>query len=258
MNSDDSLVSRQLRCLAAVHIRVALVLALACLPAVTTAGQKNPQDRHYNGIGFFDIHVCNWPERPLFFMPLFSTPRFDEIDAIEVSYPDGRRLASLDLTQYRIIPDGKKNPEKHVFIKQLDVPPEAPDGWYTARVRLRSGEIQMASDYIVVSRLPRAGGQIPADGVEVPSPPASLTWDPVAGAGFYEVFIRDQWDDDKLIFTSRLLEKPELVLPEDLIQSGGLYTWTIHARDVNEDIQLGDFNRGSMSEPVSFSVASGE
>jgi hypothetical protein len=59
MNSNDSLVSRQLSCIAAVHIEAALVLALACLPAATTAGQKKPQDRHYNDIGFFDIHVCN-------------------------------------------------------------------------------------------------------------------------------------------------------------------------------------------------------
>jgi hypothetical protein len=95
MNSNDSLVSRQLSCLAAVHIKAALMLALAWLPAATTAGQKNPQDRHYNGIGFFDIHVCNWPERALFFMPLFSTPRFDEIETIEVSYPNGRRLTFL-------------------------------------------------------------------------------------------------------------------------------------------------------------------
>jgi hypothetical protein len=116
----------------------------------------------------------------------------------------------------------------------------------------------MASDYIVISRLSGAGGQIPADGMEVPAPPANLTWEPVPGAGFYQVFVRDQWDDDKLIYTSKLLEKPELILPEGLIQSGGLYSWTIHSRDVNEDIRLGDFNRGSMSEPVSFSVAAEE
>jgi hypothetical protein len=28
-------------------------------------------------------------------MPLFSTPRFDEIETIEVSYPNGRRLTFL-------------------------------------------------------------------------------------------------------------------------------------------------------------------
>jgi hypothetical protein len=44
------------------------------------------------------------------------------------------------------------------------------------------------------------------------------------------------------------------VLPPGLIEDGGYYSWLIHARDINEDIKLGDFNSGSMSTPVSFSV----
>ena len=28
-------------------------------------------DKHYSKAGFFDIHVCNWPNQPLFFMALF-------------------------------------------------------------------------------------------------------------------------------------------------------------------------------------------
>jgi hypothetical protein len=53
---------------------------------------------------------------------------------------------------------------------------------------------------------------------------------------------------------SSLLPEAELTLPENLIEQGGRYTWTIHARDTNEDFRLGDFNHGSMSKPVSFSV----
>ncbi|MGD2138221.1 MAG: hypothetical protein PVF08_08185 [Gammaproteobacteria bacterium] len=231
-----------------------LMLNLSCLPGLAAAAPGNPDDRHYNDVGFFDIHVCNWPGRPLFFMPLFSTPRFADIDEIEVSYPDGRRLASLDLSRFRIITNDKQKVEKHAFINQLDVPTGAPEGWYTARIRLKNGEVHEAGDYVVLSRLPRATGQVPADGQEVPAPPGKLAWEPVDGAGFYQVFMRDQWNDDKLIFTSKLLDKPELVLPKGLLEPGGLYTWTIHARDVNEDIRLGDFNHGSMSRPVSFSV----
>lgn len=68
------------------------------------------------------------------------------------------------------------------------------------------------------------------------------------------MFIRDLWDDERLIYTSKLLTTAELVLPENLLQPGGYYSWIIHARDVNEDVRLGDFNRGSMSRPATFSV----
>jgi hypothetical protein len=43
-------------------------------------------------------------------------------------------------------------------------------------------------------------------------------------------------------------------LPPGLIEDGGYYSWLIHARDINEDIKLGDFNSGSLSTPVTFSV----
>lgn len=227
------------------------LLALACLPAM--AGAADKADKHYNQAGFFDIHVCNWPGRPLFFMPLFSTKRFREVREIEVSYPDGSKLASLDLSRYRTISD-KKSPEKRVYINQINVPTGAQEGWYSARVTLASGEVFEASDYVVISELLRATGHAPGNGQEVAAPPEKLTWEPIPGAGFYQVFIRDQWDDDKLIFTSKLLDKPELILPAGLIEHGGLYSWKIHARDVNEDILLGDFNHGSISKPVTFSV----
>ena len=68
------------------------------------------------------------------------------------------------------------------------------------------------------------------------------------------MFIRDQWNDDKLIYTSKLLTKAELQLPPGLIEDGGYYSWLVHARDINEDITLGDFNSGSLSAPVTFSV----
>ena len=36
-------------------------------------------DSHYSSVGFFDIHVCNWPDRPLFFLAVFSTYNFNDI-----------------------------------------------------------------------------------------------------------------------------------------------------------------------------------
>lgn len=45
------------------------------------------------------------------------------------------------------------------------------------------------------------------------------------------------------------------VAAHDLLRRGGSYTWRVHARDVNEDKDLGDFNLGAMGPVLSFSVA---
>jgi hypothetical protein len=34
-----------------------------------------------------------------------------------------------------------------------------------------------------------------------------------------------------------------------------VYTWLIHARDINENRLLGDFNEGAMSDIVTFSTS---
>lgn len=210
-------------------------------------------DKHYSMAGFFDIHVCNWPGRPLFFMPLFSTAGYDDIRQIDILYPDNRLLTRLDLSSYLTI-SKKDRPDKRVFIKQLDIPTDAGDGWYAASITLTDGKVHRARDYVIISKLARAGGQVPGDNQELPCPPEKLSWQAVSGAAFYQVFIRDQWDNNNLVYTSVLLVEPELALPENLIEPGGLYTWTIHARDTNEDLMLGDFNHGSMSKPAAFSV----
>lgn len=233
-------------------VLTAWLLAL-CLHATGISLAAEPGDRHYNMAGFFDIHVCNWPGRPLFFMPLFSTAGYDDIQQIEVFYPDNRLLTRLDLTSYRTIRN-KDRPDKRAFIKQLDIPADAPDGWYAASITLHNGQVHRARDYVIISELARASGQIPGDQQELPAPPEKLRWQAVPGAAFYQIFIRDQWDNNKLLYTSTLLTEPELVLPEKLIEPGGLYSWVVHARDTNEDLMLGDFNHGSMSKPVSFSV----
>ena len=235
----------------------ALPAAGLCLwPSMASAGPK-PGDKHYNKIGFFDIHVCNWPDQPLFLMPLVSTAHYKDIEKVDVFYPDGRQLAELDLSRFRTI-EPKNGPKKQVFINQLGLPDDAVEGWYSARIKLKNGETHTASDYVVPSKLGRAGGHKPGHEETVPSPPEKLTWDRVPGANYYQVFIRDQWEDNKLVYSSKLLDKPELPLPPGLIEDGGYYAWLVHARDINEDIILGDFNSGSLSRQVTFTVDSGQ
>lgn len=211
-------------------------------------------DPHYNEAGFFDIHVCNWPDRPLFFMSLLSTPRFSETERIEVFFPNGSQLTELDLQRYRTI-KGRDKPDKRAFIDQIDVPPGAPDGWYSARITMKDGKKYISRDYVILGELPRASGQAPAHEEELAEIPQQLRWGAIPGAGYYQVFIRDIWNDSQLIYTSKLLDEPLLELPAGLLERGGYYSWVIHARDLNEHIMLGDFNHGSMSSPVTFSIS---
>jgi len=231
-----------------------LGLALMSWLQPVRADTPDPEDPHYGPAGFFDIHVCNWPDRPMFFMPLFSTERFSEVRSVEVLTPDGELLTELDLERYRTIKRDKK-PDKRVFIRQLDVPEGAANGWYSARTTLGSGDVFVTRDYVILHKLPQAGGQVPAHEEELAEPPAKLAWDAVPGANFYQVFIRDLWNEDKLIYTSKLLTRPELVLPPDLLHKGGMYSWIIHARDTNSHILLGDFNHGSLNKAVTFVIS---
>jgi hypothetical protein len=223
--------------------------AMAAASAEQTAHHEDP---HYNEAGFFDIHVCNWPGRRLFFMPLFSTEHADALHSIEIFTPRNRPLLQLDLQRYRTI-SRKDQPDKRAIINQVDVPHNATDGWYNARINLDDGRTLTAKDYVVISRLAQAGGQVPADDAEV-ALPAALRWEPVPGVRFYQVFIRDLWNDNQLIYTSKLLNSPELELPPGLLQPGRYYSWIIHSHDTNEDAMLGDFNHGSLNRAVTFSV----
>jgi len=54
------------------NYRVTLYILSLILVAVNAAQADVQKDTHYNDIGFFDIHVCNLPDRQLFFMPLFQ------------------------------------------------------------------------------------------------------------------------------------------------------------------------------------------
>ncbi len=212
------------------------------------------KDPHYTPAGFFDIHVCNWPDRELFFMPLFTTTRYSEVTGVEVRYPDGSTLIPLDMEKFKALkPEGK--PEKHIFIAQMDVPDGASDGWYSATISMADGTKFFAKDYVIISQLPRPSAITPPDGAEQVPVPEKLAWSAAGDGGYYQVFIRDVWDDSKLIYTSKLLRETELSLPAGLLQPDGLYSWQIHARDTNEDVILGDFNKGAMSRIATFSTA---
>jgi hypothetical protein len=238
---------------AAILLTVAVVLIAPGSRAAPEPAAEKAGDPHYSGAGFFDIHVCNWPGRSLFFMSLFSTTRFSEVKQIDVFTPAGELLVELDLNHYRSIRREKK-PDKRVFIRQVDIPAAATDGWYSARITLTDNEVFTAKDYVIIYTLPQASGQSPANGAEVAEIPPRLSWEPVPGANYYEVFIRDLWDDDKLVYTSKLLDKPEISLPPGVLKKGGTYSWVIHARDTDSHILLGDFNHGSMTTPATFSV----
>ena len=183
----------------------------------------------------------------------FPRPAITEVQSIEVLTPYGELLVELDLERYRTI-KGRRKPDKRVFIRQLDVPPDAANGWYTARTSTgqwrgtrRTGLRDPAHPAPGSAARCRPRGR--TSGI-----PEKLSWEPVPGANFYQVFIRDLWNEDKLIHTSKLVTRPELELPPGLLQHGGYYSWVVHARDTNNHILLGDFNHGSLNKPVSFSV----
>lgn len=211
-------------------------------------------DPHHSDVGFFDIHVCNWPNRLLFFMSLFSTTRFSEIEAIEVLMPDGKLLGKMDLSKYRlVIKQGK--PEKRVFISQTNIPANAPNDWYSARITMKDGKKYSARDYVSIETMPIAAKLIPPANAENIPLPKELSWPAVAGAKYYQVYIKDLWDGERVIHTSGFLDQPRIQLPPGLIVPGGWYSWRVHARDVNEDKKLGDFNHGSLGAEQQFSVA---
>ena len=206
---------------------------------------------HYTKVGFFDIHVCNWPERKLFLMSLFATTHFNEIKSIDIFFPDGKLLTRLDQNRYKLI-SKKGTQEKRAFINQTDVAENAPDGWYTAKIHMNNGDIYTSKDYVEIKKLPMVSITQPLNS-DLPAPYTNLlSWKPVSKDAFYQVFIRDIWDEEKLVFKSKLSTKTSVTVPDGLMNPGNHYKWVIHARNINEHPLYGDFNHGSMSSPMQF------
>ena len=224
----------------------------ACAVFVSAAALAD--DPHQTEAGFFDIHVCNWPDQPLFLMALFSTRRFGDIARIDLIAPDGSNLGPLDLSRYRPGEDPDKV-EKRVLMTHYPVPEKSPDGWYRARITMKDGKTFDARDHVVRKTLPFASGHLPADRSENTPLPADLRWDPVPGAGFYQVYVRDEWESDRYLLISKIIKDNFLKIPAGLFKPGGSYTWRVHARDINGDPEWGDFNHGSLAREARFSIA---
>lgn len=211
------------------------------------------KDPHRNELGFFDMHICNWADRPLFFKSLFSTTKFNDIEVMTVYSPDGEKVTELDMSKF-IHLKRKGKPEKKVFLTDSDLPADSKAGWYTIKVKTKDGKEYSAKDYVVMNRLSRASVLSPADEAEDIEIPKELKWKPVPGATHYKVFMRDGYETTQIL-NSKLLKEPRIKLKPGLLKPGGYYLWKVHARDVNENIILGDFNSGSVNKWMEFTVA---
>ncbi len=234
------------------YARLALTFLLSLPLCGSAQSLSSSPDPHYNEVGFFDVHVCNWPDRPLFFMALFSTTRFAEVQEVAVSDPTGRPIGKLDLGKYNIVRSPGK-PEKRVFISHLDIPSGAANGWYEARIILNDGKMLTAKDFVYIDQMPLPQGFKPEEGGEISEIPATLSWNTVPGAKFYRVFIRNLWTGES-VYQSKVLSEPRVALPPELLRRGESYSWKVHARDVHEDALWGDFNLGTLSRDVVFSI----
>lgn len=210
-------------------------------------------DPHRTEAGFFDIHVCNWPDRPPFYLALFGTEQFNEITSIDITTPDNKKVGSLNLKKFTSTKK-KNKPERRVFLTQLAIPDNTINGWYTAKIHFKNKPPQTAKDFIIHQLIARAGEHNPKNDAEDIPNPKHLKWKKIPGANFYKVFIKDMWNNEKLIHSSKLLDKNSYELPKGLLKSGGYYAWRVHARDLNEHVHLGDFNTGSLSKWVEFTI----
>lgn len=230
-----------------------LMLVTILFTPITIVTAASSSDKHYTSRGFFDIHVCNWPKRPLFFMVIFSTKEYTNLKSVDIFDTNNNKLTSLNLAKFKVIKHkGKK--DKRVFIKQVDIPKNSKNGIYSATASFKKGPSVTASDYVIIKEMGIVSDVIPKSNTELASSPTELKWKAVDGAKHYKVFIRDMWQDGKVIFKSKLLNKPSVKLKDLKLQSGGLYQWQVHARDINEHILLGDFNHGSLSNVFDFSI----
>lgn len=222
----------------------------ACASDNTVADARDP---HETPAGYFDLHICNWPDRPPFVVALFVAADSNNLRRVEVLRPDGRPLGEVNLTKYerRVDENGR---ELRAYKTFLPLPKDAPAGWYSARVSLRDGRAQQARDYVQVQILPQAKIVQPANGQDNLAGNAELRWQPVPGATHYRVFIKDAWAGQQ-IFKSDLLTQPRLRVPRGVLQPNGSYAWRVHARSGGPEATWGEFNHGSLNSEATFALA---
>ncbi len=208
-------------------------------------------DPHYTSAGFFDLHICNWPGQPLIFLAVFSTLDYEKIESVTVFRPDNSKVGAFNLESFKV-KKLKNNRNKQIYLARFATNSNEQDGWYKAVIQLTGGETIIAKDYINIKKMPAAKNITPASSLDIIQIPTALSWQEIPEAGYYKITIRDMWEGGKVIHSSPLLPHNEYSLPKGLIKSGGWYTWVVHARDVNEDLLLGDFNHGSLTSSLVF------
>lgn len=225
---------------------------------------KEAKDPHYLDIGFFDIHYCHWPDRKPFFLNVFSSFYMKDVEKVSIFLPNGDHMTDLDLSKFRKWKSlnkktGKKQIKKAALLKH-EVEEMYPEGWYTAKVYTKSGEIHEFKDLVSLNLLGRAQPVFPEEDSEVDEVPTSFEWQPIKGAKHYQVFIYDVWKGKK-IHSSKLLNTNSYTPPLknklgfNLMKSGGEYSWRVHARDMNGDPVYGDFDSGSQTHKMEFAIA---
>ena len=227
------------------------MLAVGCLLSGLVHAEHEG-DPHYTPAGFFDTHVCDWPDNPHFLMAVFSTEHFDNVAKVAVFAPDGRFIGDLDLKRFRAFKT-KSGQAKRAFIAHFDLPEKGVDGWYRAEVILKDGSRFDARDYVINQFMAQPTGMQPVPGADDVPASTELRWNPIPGAKYYQVFLRDEWAGTETS-ESGLLTEPRFVPPRGVLQSGDTYEWRIHARDSDGNVLLGDFNHGSLSREMSFTV----
>ncbi len=172
---------------------LSFMLAAGCLLSGSVcAGHED--DPHYTPAGFFDMHVCNWPENPRFLLALFSTRHFDDVAKVSVFAPDGKLFGNLDVNRFRAF-KSQSGEAMRAFITHFDLPDKAVDGWYRAEINLKNGSHFEAQDCVIHYSMAQPTGIRPVpDASDVPAS-TDLRWDPIPGAKFYEVFLRDDFLD---------------------------------------------------------------
>ncbi len=236
-----------------VRFWIAALLICFGLPQIVNARPTElAKDPHYNEAGFFDVHICNWPDRPPFVMALFSTLYFDDVEKVSVYTSTGDFLGDLDLKKFRAFKNKEGKP-KRAYISQFPIPEKTTDGWYKAVVIMKDGRSLEARDYVIHTLMPFPSGMQPAMDTKDVVLPLELHWDKTPGATHYQIFVYDNWEE-KMIYSSPVITETSFKLPPEVLKSGGWYGWKVNARDANENILLGDFNHGTTSSAVNFTV----
>lgn len=233
------------------------VLLTALLTMVSTSRANDiivsdSVDAHKTELGSWDIHVCNWPDRPPFYLTTFKTEQYENIQSIEVFSPTGHKVGNFNVDKFLTF-QREGLPDLIALITQLPLVNAKPSGWFSAHINTKDGRRYLARDYLIMEIMQRVSETNPAHMAEI-SVPTELSWTPVRGANHHRVWIRDMWEGGKQIFDSGYIQASKVEMPEGLLQTDGWYSWRIHSRDTHGHVLLGDFNHGSLTDWKEFNT----